>query len=320
MPDFNPAELAERIRQGLLQLLWRQWRSVGAAVAGAGQANAMVDPEALLLMSLYLVEQERRLADVAVSWTVKNSLLLSIQRLGNMRKLFPAGVTPRLSALAREVVEQGKDPRWKSLASGKTEPLGAREGKSRALAPRFDSWTTLMLQLRRGIGVGAKADVLAFVLGVNALAESRVNVRMIVRAVGYTPASVRRVADDLAEARFIVALDSAGGERFAQRIYSARTDAWVALLRLSKHQAGWPYWQDRFLFLIEVLDWLEHGSANKRTEYAMDVAARKLLEQFAAGLQRDRIVDSFDFAQSALDRHVLARTTESVLNWMVNNG
>lgn len=320
MPDFNPTDLAERVREGLVQQLWRQWRAVGGAVTGAGQAYAMVDPEALLLTSLYLVDRERRLADVAASWVIKNSLLLSIQRLGNMRRLYPTTVNMRLADLAREVNATGKDPRWKSLAASKAEPLGIRAGKPRALAPRFGTWATLMLQLRRGIGVGAKADVLAFVLGVNAVAESRVNVRMILSAVGYTAASVRRVADNLADARFIIALDSAEGERFSQRIYSANADGWATLLRLSKHHAGWPYWQERYLFLIAVLSWLDVKPSAGATDYAMDVGARKLLEQFAAALQRDRALDMIEFAHGAPDRNLLSRTVDNVMNWIVNNG
>jgi hypothetical protein len=69
-----------------------------------------------------------------------------------------------------EIGVAAKDIRWKSLRGKRNgAPLGPRDNKMRAVEAPLRSWATLMLQLRRGMGVGAKADVLAYLLGINVL-------------------------------------------------------------------------------------------------------------------------------------------------------
>ena len=85
MPEPTAAELANELRQATLDYLWRQWRVVGAGVTSSSPARTIIDPEALVLMSLTMLEHERRLADVVWSWIDVNHALVSVQRLGNLR-------------------------------------------------------------------------------------------------------------------------------------------------------------------------------------------------------------------------------------------
>lgn len=321
MPDNDaPIPLAKEIREATLLLLWRQWRAVGASVSSVGPANGSVDPEALLLMSLWMLDHERRLSDVMASWVRANSQLVSIQRLRNLSPAFPATVKHRLSALAELAVREAKDARWKSLRTKISADLGQREGKARAIEVRLNTWATLVLQLRRGMGVGAKADVLAYVLGMNAVSTEWASVSTIASAVAYTPASVRSVGDDLSGARFIRSLDTVEGERNAQRLYSADALAWAQLLRISTHQPGWINWRGHFLFIIDLLTWLDVMANQPASTYAQDVGARELLTRHSATLVNDRVVDSAEFAGADLNMAYLTRSWRQLADWIGNRG
>ena len=320
MPEPTAIALAKELREATLGYLWRQWRALGATVSSQNPARIIVDPEALILMSLWMLEHERRLSDVIWSWVDVNSPLLGIQRLANLRESFPPQVSHRLSALAQYRLVEAKDPRWKSLKTDKTEGLGERSTKVRAVQPRFNSWATLVLQLRLGLGVGVKADALAFVLGLNPAGSEWASVAMIADALRYTPAAVRRAADDLAKARFIRPLDTAESESAAQRMFSSQAADWARLLGLSVNQPGWGFWQERYLFIIDVLTWLDREENKPSSDYARDVAARDLLNKHGLALRKDRIVDPLEFASTDLSLAYLIQACKALMSWLNNQG
>lgn len=320
MPEPTAIALAKELREATLGYLWRQWKAMGATVSSGSPARIIVDPEALILMSFWILEHERRLGDVIWSWVEVNSPLLSIQRLGNLRESFPPEVSHRLAALAQYRVVESKDPRWKSLKKGKPEGLGERSAKVRAVQPRLNSWATLVLQLRLGLGVGVKADALAFVLGLNPGGSEWASVAMIADALGYTPTAVRRAADDLSRARFIRPLDTAESESAAQRMFSGQPAAWAHLLSLSVNQPGWGFWRERYLFVIDVLTWLGREENKPSSVYARDVAARELLTRHGLALRKDRIVDPLEFASSDLSLAYLIQACNAFMNWLTDQG
>lgn len=320
-------DLVNEIREAALKCVWRQWQTIGASVTNpGGQSNSIIDPEVLLLTSLWLLDFEQRLADVTTSWVKINSSLLSIQRLRNLRDDFPAIVADRLAALAKVGMEDAGDLRWKSLRERTTKELGARDNKVRALAVGPPNWTTLCLQLRRGIGVGAKADVLTFLLGASGQQGDWSSVAMIAEATRYTPAAVRRVADELAAARFIRVPSTADSSRGmeggggVQRLYNANPTEWAQLLKIGITQTGWGYWRERFLFLIALLTWLPELTKRDITEYAREVEARELLARHSAAILRDRVIDPLAFAGAELGMGYLETVTRALLNWMPNRG
>jgi len=320
MPATSATDLASEVRDASLQYLWRQWQAIGATVTGTGQANAIVDPEVLILTSLWMLDFEQRLADVTISWVRINSSLLSIQRFHNLCDEFPKVVSDRLSSLATVGMEEGKDLRWKSLRKRQVADLGTRGNKVRAVEVGSPSWATLFLQLRRGIGVGAKADVLTFLIGTSGHQGDWSNVAMIAEATSYTPAAVRRVADDLAAARFIRVPSTADSDRGVQRMYNADPKVWAQLLQVGVAQTGWGYWRERFLFIIDLLTWIQSLSEREVSSYARDVEARELLTKHNAAFLRDRVVDPIDFSGAELGMTYLETVTRTLLNWLTNRG
>src|SRR5690242_8778015 len=88
-----------------LEVAWAQWNVIGAAAASKRRATAIIDPEALVLVSLTLMDTERRLWDLMASWTTIGARLLSVRRTKNLLKVFPASTRTRIRQFARLAVE-----------------------------------------------------------------------------------------------------------------------------------------------------------------------------------------------------------------------
>jgi hypothetical protein len=279
---------AEQLREAALDVLWRQWRALGGQAASRGSASAVVDPEALVLLSLTLMEHERRLADILHDWTVLNSDLLSVQRVKNLAAGYPPPTPQRLKWLAQVALGEGKDLRWSSLVRGSPgrrgappEPPSPRTGKGRAIRTRFQEGATLLLQLRLGLGVSVKADVLGFLLGT---AGAWATVREATAATGYTVAAVRRAVEDMATARLVHATT---GQPVAFR---ADPRAWGELLGLGDHPPPWRSWQQRFAFVAAFHTCVEDAQARPLSPYVLGVKGRELLERHRQAFDRDAVV------------------------------
>lgn len=320
MPDRIATELARELRRATLDHVWRQWKTVGATVSANALARAIVDPEALVLMSLWILEHERRLVDVLWSWVTVNSPLLSLQRLRNLRAGFPSEVAGRLAGLARQRVETAKDHRWKALMQGGTEPLVARSDKVRALEVHPTGWACLLLQLRLGLGVGIKADVLGYLLGTSTAVPSWAGASSIARALGYTSAAVRRAADDLARARFIRMLDTTDHAEPERRMFSAHPGTWKNVLGVAPSQPGWGYWKERYVFVAEVLTLLDRHGTRPASEYATDVEARGILARHRAALHLGQVIDKGEFSVAEHGFSYLVEVTRAFISWLNDNG
>lgn len=246
-------QLASELREATLHVVWRQWRALGAGAAARSAERSrhprtLIDAEALVLVSLVLMGDERRLADILHDWAARNSDLLSVQRMKNLEADYLDAVqgvlASRLAWFATVARDAGKDLRWRSVAQAWTEKSQAsvanrtagllavaempsvRYGtKSRATRARLTSGASLLLRLRLGFGVGVKADLLAFLL---ARADDWATVREIVEATAYTPAAVRRAAEDLAAGRLIQARE------WQPASYRVAYAAWAPLLELEE--------------------------------------------------------------------------------------
>ncbi len=265
-------------------------RSLGAFAGAYGPrpATSIVDPEALVLLSLLVRDEERRLDDFLGWWASTGAGLLSVQRAHNLAKQFPARARERLGAFARLAAEAG-DRRWKRhQAEGGGFELAPREGKGAERLALYEP-PALILRLRSGFGVGAKADLLAFLLG---LGGDRASTKEAAEALAYTEVAVRSAAQEMALARFV--------EETPDRpaLYAADPEAWAGLLDLSgggdPKQRGralpaWRYWAGVFAFLADVLSWVEEGRGSGWSSYVWSSRARDLCERHRHALDAVRL-------------------------------
>lgn len=314
------ASAASLLAEAAVEITWQQWGAIGAQTNDLRPPNqAVIDPEALLLMSLPLLQHERRLGDVLASWVTLNSSLLSVQRVRNIARAFPASVQRKLTTVAALAMQDAKDLRWKSAAGTGTQPLSARGNKPRATEPVYRDAPTLMLQLRQGMGVGVKADLMTYLLSCDSRGQRWTSISSMVRMLSYTPAAVRRNADDLAAARFIRRMESTDAELSASRLYLADSAPWANMLRLGSLYQGWRDWRARFAFIADVLDTSASQSSHDASEFATNVACHDLLEKHRDALTRDTGVEPALFEDPTDWSGALHRASTLLVEWMRNN-
>jgi DNA-binding transcriptional ArsR family regulator len=249
-----------------------------------------VDPEALLLASLWLLPRAPGLQRTVHDWVEQWSDLLSVQRTRNIAKGFPDDVQPALRAVAVTAFERGKDFRWSPVIKGGAATGRADAGDDGAGDERLrhdgrlpvGRAALLVLRFRMAFGVGARADALAYLLARGAAWST---VTEISQATGYTPSAIRRALDRMAEADIVLMVDD-GTTRY-------RCDAapWAALLGLRADVAPWQYWLQHFTFIATFVEWAEGVARRKLTAYAITEGMRGVARQFRPTDDRDALRD-----------------------------
>lgn len=281
---MKPDEILREIRETAANILWRQWRGLGA-MTNEREAQAIVDPEALLLASLALTDMEPRLPGVVHSWIWENAELMNMTRLTNLSARFP--VAKELEEIARLAMGSG-DLRWKTLAGRRAGTPAYERPKGRAIPAPLQPGAALMVRLRVGFGNGARADILAYLLGLAGLpgGERWASVATISDALSYGVAGIRRIADDLARARLIEQLPGvSSGRGPTARMFRARTGNWQPLL--GGTNAQWRDWKETYLFVIELHRFARAAPVNTVTEYVLWTKCRELFEKYPKALPSD---------------------------------
>ncbi len=248
-------------------LAWRQWRAIGGSAASKVPWHSIVDPEALILASLFLVEREPRISDILFSWVESNAELLSVTRLKNLQKAYPSEIRSRVADFARRTRSIARHPRWKTLSEDAgDETFPALPEVRRAARVPAGHAANLLLRLRMAIGVGVKADVLAVTLG----NREPITVRELGDSLSYSLVGIRNAVYDLSRAGFILPI---GGTPAA---FAAPQGEWRALLSL-KARPRWVTWHHWFAFVIDYITWCDKVRKKDLGEYAIDVKVRELV-------------------------------------------
>jgi hypothetical protein len=276
------AELSDAVRRATTDVVWIQWRAIGGHAATRVRARSLIDPEALVLMSLMLAPAEPRLGELVSDWAILNAPLLSVQRIKNLMAEGPADAHGRVGAFARLVLAEAKDIRWRSLATAGRAggALTRRTNKTRAREASLLDDAALWLRLRLGLGVGIKADTMAFLLGGSG---TWATVRMVATATSYTPPAVRRAVDDLARAGLVLSRS----RPHTPAEYSARGTPWAAALGLKGPLPPWRNWYARFTFATAFLTWAEKARTRNVSRYAFGAHAGDLLAQHASAFDQN---------------------------------
>ena len=274
-------EIASAAREAAADAVWRQWSLLGAPVSGASPApRSVIDPEALLLVSASIRSSERRLDDVLGWWAVAGSPLLSVQRTTTLLRRFPPSARAGVASFAIAAAAAG-DGRWATLARTAGEASLDSRGK-RGGEPRLTPYPALMLRLRAGFGVGVKADLLAILL---AMGGADATVRSLSQASAYTPAAVRRAAQEMEAAAFV--------RRTHDRpvTYYVDPGRWTVLLEepggTAGNGQGWRSFAQLFAFLAWVGAWAEEQ--RDASPYVASSAARDLYEAHRSAFELNRI-------------------------------
>ncbi len=267
MQEERLSRISKELTDTLLDTLWIQWGSLGSFVGTNRRSTSLVDPDALLLMSLTLRQYEKRLGDVLASWAGNGSKLFSIQRVKNLIKGFPSVTRERLSEFAYMAKSEGKDHRWKALSG----TAGGPETRLRSLWEAYPKvWhpAALILRLRLGFGIGITSDLLAYLLSLNGDWSSTTKMSL---AIEYSQYSVRRNADTMTAAGF---LENTNKKPFQYRV---NTSPWKQLLSIDGLIPGWKYWNKLYLFLAALIVMLNGYGEEDQSPYLLSSKLRDLV-------------------------------------------
>jgi hypothetical protein len=276
-------EITELVRETSVGIAWRQWASLGAAASSAsGRApSSIVDPESLVLLSLIVRDAERRLGDFVAWWAVTGSALLSVQRMKTMLELFPDVASDAMSDYAHLALDSG-DRRWHRYA-GPTGPTWSDRSLKGAASPRLESASSLMVRMRAGFGVNAKADALTFLLG----STDAATVVEIAEATAYSKVAIRNALNDMLMARLVHEVPGQPSR------YFLRFERWAGLLEMPsakvQNRPLWSHWFGIHAFLANAYVLFDANVSASMTPYVLSSRARDLAEQFAHVLAKIRI-------------------------------
>lgn len=280
MPVALVRSIGERARRTGVEVAWAQWSALTSVAApdGVRRPKSIIDPESLVLLSLALRGCDARLDDLVFGLARRNSALLSVQRMTSLAETF----SPAVSEGLKEFAAQAGDRRWRAHAGSTSEDRLPQPTKAFG-AVRLTHGPALLLRLRAGFGVGAKADLLAFLLGLRGAAAS---VSLMAAATAYSGRAMRTAAEEMAQAGFIERLDTSPVS------YVADHTAWAAVLRLVKLNAQrtpdvpqWRYWSVVFTFLADVDGWARQAEEAGWSAYLASSRARDLVADHARAVQ-----------------------------------
>ena len=105
-----------QLLEAVLQFLWTQWTTLGVAGQKKSEANRVIDPEALLCLSLSFTRYDQRLFDEILDWLSINEKFINVQRLRTIIKKEGFEGTRVLAAMASLLDKKNTTPKWAKLA------------------------------------------------------------------------------------------------------------------------------------------------------------------------------------------------------------
>ena len=288
MSDVTLSAIGAAARRTALQAAWTQWSAVThtASQSDDQAATAVVDPEALLLLSLTLWDDERRLRDLCFAFAVQDAKLLSVHRAQALCEAFPEAT----QALLSEFASWAKHPSWFRLAklAVSRETPAPRE---KSLGPlRLHNPPALYLRFRTAFGVGLKSDLLTCAV---CRQERSATVAQLATFVAYSERNTRAAADDLVDAGLLVRDDYS-----PQQTYRAAPGDWAAFLSFGADDSPnvtrvprWQPWSVLFAFLAHVADTARRSETHAWSDYVCSSRARDIVELHYPTLIRAEVAE-----------------------------
>ncbi|RRJ97659.1 hypothetical protein Ga0100231_003975 [Opitutaceae bacterium TAV4] len=261
-------------RSAILDLLWRQWITLGVSGhAAQASGKAILDPEALLLASTTLGRMDARLFDEMLDWLQDQADWINLQRLARLHKDHVLGDASILSVIATRLARLPAHKKWKAMekssveVSGSPAPLFPEDGhfgtadqdflaggwlrgpvryRGLSVAPRMDHPGNLLLKLRALFGRQSRAEVMAWLL-----AHEAGHPAEIARQIGYFRRSVQITLNELERSGHVRSL-----RKGREKHFSLLADEWRFLATWPMSQGptfpAWVPWSEIFRLLEQL--------------------------------------------------------------------
>jgi hypothetical protein len=253
----------------MVDLLWRQWSTIGVAGQARPGGDWIIDPEALVLATTRFGRHDSRLMDESIDWLVKCGRRISLQRLQGLHRAWPGVADPQvLAAVAGVLGEQVVHRKWRVLTDptpeiipsdpeplffsrhgkpathfGDADPAFARygllrgklehRGMSRTPDPRTRE--NLIFTLRALFGVNARAEIMAWLL-----THESGHPAAIARSTGYFSKSIQQTLNEMEDSAQVSSVRHGREKHFRIRAMD-----WQFLLPPpAEGQDAFPRWVD----------------------------------------------------------------------------
>lgn len=245
-------EFKKEVLDRLLGLLWRQWSAIGVSGYGPSEETTVVDPEALLLLTLTIARYDARLFDEVLDWLEINGDYLNVQRLQSLLKQYDFQAKAELSSVAEMLGQKSSVAlKWKKLGTKYFQHKGAalfhmKDGRpmpapvhvdaifqnhgllrppvsNRNLSLPFPKGGTpsLLLRLRALLGVNYRCEILCVLGSVDEIHPS-----LIARLIGQNPRSTQNILAEMVWSGVIQVRT-----RSREKLYALNTEILDRLLR-----------------------------------------------------------------------------------------
>ena len=329
--NTSQIEFRNSCQEASLDLLWRQWCSLGVSghAPPANQAR-LIDLEALVLATTSLGRHDPRLFDEAFDWLACHGSLINLQRLANLQRCHALGDERVLTSIADWLVKKGSQPRWKAITKRGAdmatnlvlEPLfpdneGAQvsildeifrarglqrsvfEPRGMSQAPQPLLAPNLMASLRALIGVSARVEILLYLAGSQIAAKAA----EIARATGYAPRTLQAVLQEMLLSGHLLsqeqtARNKASPARRSHARYHIQPTDW-AFLTSGKHLPRWTPWASIFTLARSVLSSIPAQDAKPTHTAVISSRLRETLIAEGSALAASGLLPSLDLRSDA---------------------
>ncbi|KQC13231.1 MAG: hypothetical protein APR63_09195 [Desulfuromonas sp. SDB] len=289
----------QKYKQQLLNLLWKQWNSLGISGYGEKWSNSVIDLEALLLFSSTVSRYDPRLFDGIIEWVYKYENLINIQRLNNIQNIKNFPNTRIISAIAFKVKNSVNTLKWDKLTKfdedkvtesenlfflpdNKPLPVLGEKDKAflkyklirnkyihqdvvkDALAVNNEN---LILRLRSFLGLNSRCEIILYLL-----INNQGSPREIARECYYYPATISKTLNEMSLSSFIVS-----EVKGRKKSYSFSNDEWVNLLISGNDGLRWINWSNIFKFFEIFWTFLFSEHLNSYNEEQLSSVLRRLI-------------------------------------------
>jgi hypothetical protein len=270
----SPTNFKSEFRAATLDLLWRQWTTLGiSGHTGPTSGEALIDPEALLLASTTLARLDPRLFDEILDWLQDQADWINLQRLLRLQRDNTLGDSTVLSVLATRLARLPAHKKWHKLVQpssatapaplfpdeghfGESDPdflahgwlRGPAQYRGLSVTPRTDHAGNFLLKIRALFGRQSRAEVMVWLL-----AHESGHPAEIARQTGHFRRSIQLTLNELERSGHI-----RSNRQTRTKHFSLHHDDWRFLATWKKPtEQAFPHW----LPWAAVYRWLEQFHA-----------------------------------------------------------
>ncbi|MFU8894522.1 MAG: hypothetical protein ACNA8L_12935 [Luteolibacter sp.] len=327
----------KRCLDAALDLLWRQWCSLGVAGHSCpAEPGTIIDPEALLLATTCIGKHDPRLFDECLDWLSQHASRLHLQRLKTLHADTGLGDPVILAAIADWLFSQGGQAKWKDFTKTDAhhvepvplfdhaippdpDPVFAKRGVLRppirvrgmSRLPNPTLPPNLLLSLRALIGTSARAEVILCLATGPAAHPSE-----IARLTGYKARTMQLLLQEMALSGHVLtgetALRPAGKQgRGSSRRYHLKAADWQ-FLTAGTPLPRWISWPPLWSLIQTLLDVLPKPGDAEKHPALLSSALRDRLAADGEALAAAGLLPLLDLRAGATGQELLASLETTV--------